>query len=302
MLTRLLALLLLAAAPAPAQQTVTLTAVGDVQLARGVGRVMAARGFDYPWEQVRAEVRGADLSLLNLECALSAHGIAIAKRYSFAADPRAAEGLARAGFDVAVLANNHSLDCGRNGLVETEAVLREHGLQPVGAGATEAEAAAPLIVTRRGLRIAILARTFVLPDGVVYREDAPTVAAYDPERIAEEVRAARRQADMVVVSLHWGVEYTRQPQESQRRIAHALIDAGATLVLGHHPHTPQPVERYRQGLIAYSLGNFVFDPVADRAAHGLLLTCTLAKGKVKSYRVTPVRIEGGRPSLRSGES
>jgi hypothetical protein len=135
----------------------------------------------------------------------------------------------------------------------------------------------------------------VLPDGIVYREDVPTVAAYDPERIMEEVRAARAQADVVVVSLHWGVEYTREPQESQRRIARALIDAGATLVVGHHTHTPQPVERYRQGLIAYSLGNFVFDPVADRAAHGLLLTCTLAKGKVKSYRVRAVRIGEGRP-------
>ena len=132
-------------------------------------------------------------------------------------------------------------------------------------------------------------------DGVVYREDAPTVAFLDKEQLLDDVRAARRKADIVIVSLHWGTEYAREPDPEQRAFAHQLIDAGATLVLGHHPHTPQPVERYHHGLIAYSLGNFVFDPTRDHARHGLLLHCTLARGRVVRYRVTRTHIEHSQP-------
>jgi poly-gamma-glutamate synthesis protein (capsule biosynthesis protein) len=280
----------------PAREAgVSIVAVGDVQLGRGVGRKIAECGTDYPFEHVRDMIAGADVAIFNLECALSAEGVAIAKRFSFKADPAAADGLARAGFDVAVLANNHSLDCGRAALAEAREALRSRGIGAVGAGMNAEEAAAPLIIVKNGLRVAVLARTFYYPDGVIYREDAPTVAVYDPDHIAEEVRAARKQADIVIVSLHWGVEYARQPQESQRRIARKLIDAGAALVIGHHPHTPQPVERYRSGIIAYSLGNFVFDPGQPRAAEGLLLTCTVTKHGVIRYRSTRVQIKEMQP-------
>jgi poly-gamma-glutamate capsule biosynthesis protein CapA/YwtB (metallophosphatase superfamily) len=294
-LASVLLLVLTAGFPLYGGPAVTLTAVGDVQLGRGVARAMARHGVDYPLAKVNDRLRRADLALFNLECALSQDGTPIAKRYSFKGDPAAANGLARAGLDVAVLANNHSVDCGRDRLAETIEALRRHGIAAVGAGEDAATAAAPLIVMRNGLRIAILARSFVLPDRVVYREDAPTVAMYDPETMLEEVRAARRQADVVIVSLHWGIEYAREPQESQRRIAHALVDAGAALVIGHHPHTPQPVERYRNGLIAYSLGNFVFDPAGEKGRHGLLLTCTLTRAGVQSYAVTPVKITNTQP-------
>lgn len=200
--------------------------------------MIAKHSPDYPFAKVRERLRGADLAIFNLECALSRDGIPIRKRYSFKADPGAAQGLVGAGLDIAVLANNHSVDCGREQLSKTIEVLRRGGIASVGAGSDSAAAMAPLMVERDGLRIAVLARSFVLPDRVIYREDAPTVAMYDPETMMEEVREARQQADVVIISLHWGIEYSREPQESQRRIAHALVDAGATLVLGHHPHTP----------------------------------------------------------------
>lgn len=269
--------------------------MGDVQLGRGVGRAIARSGPDYPFEHVAPLIRPADLAIFNLECALSEDGIPIEKRYSFKADPIAAAGLARAGFDVAILANNHSVDCGRRVLPETLAALRSHTIAPVGAGRSAAEAAAPLIVERNGVRIAILARTFVLPDSVIYREDVPTVAAYDPDRIEQDVRAAARQADIVVVSLHWGIEYARQPQESQRRIARRLVDAGADLVIGHHTHTPQPIERYRNGLIAYSLGNFVFDSHAEGGRRGVVLRCRVGADGVEEYEAVPVSIEEAQP-------
>jgi len=254
-------------------------------------------GPDYPFEHVRDIVQEADLAVFNLECALSQNGTPIQKRFSFKADPLAAHGLARAGFDVAILANNHSVDCGRWVLPETIDVLESTGIATVGGGADMAAAAAPIEVKCNGLRLAFLARTFILPDGVIYREDVPTVATYDPDRIEEEIGAARAQADVVVVSLHWGVEYARQPQESQRRIARRLIEAGADLVIGHHTHTPQPVERYKNGLIAYSLGNFVFDSHAEGGRYGTMLRCTVTKAGIVEYQEIPVKIERGQPLL-----
>ena len=301
------------AGPPERAPAVTLVAVGDIQLGRGVGRAIARSGPDYPFEHVAPLVRQADLAIFNLECAISEDGIPIEKRYSFKAAPIAAAGLARAGFDVAILANNHSVDCGRRVLPETLSVLRSHNISPVGAGRSAAEAAAPLIVERSGLRIAVLARTFVLPDGVIYREDVPTIAVYDPDRIEQDVRAAARQADIVVVSLHWGIEYARQPQESQRRIARAagridmsasapnkfkrrlVEEVGADLVIGHHTHTPQPIERYRNGLIAYSLGNFVFDSHAEGGRRGLLLQCRVGADGVEDHEAIPIRIERAQP-------
>jgi poly-gamma-glutamate synthesis protein (capsule biosynthesis protein) len=156
-------------------------------------------------------------------------------------------------------------------------------------------------VNRKGLRIAVLARTLVLPAGVIYREDVPTVAVHDPASICDEVRAARAGADLVIISLHWGVEYARHPQESQRRIARELIDAGGDLVIGHHTHTPQPVERYKTGLIAYSLGNFVFDSQGEGGRHGIVLRCTLGPGGVRDWEAVPVAIEECQPRLEGEE-
>ncbi|MCJ7752517.1 MAG: CapA family protein, partial [Armatimonadetes bacterium] len=281
--------------PPKAEPAVTLVAVGDVQLGRGVGRLIERHGPNYPFEHVRDIIQEADLAVFNLECALSENGTPIQKRFSFRADPIAADGLARAGVDIAVLANNHSVDCGRWASPETIDALESRGIACVGGGADMATAADPIVVERNGLRLAFLARTFILPDGVIYREDVPTVATYDPDRIEEEIRAARRLADVVIVSLHWGVEYARQPQESQRRIARRLIDAGADLVIGHHTHTPQPVERYKDGIIAYSLGNFVFDSHAEGGRRGIMLRCTITKAGIVEYQEIPMEIERGQP-------
>lgn len=286
---------LAAGSRAYSEPAVSVIAVGDVQLGRGVGRSIAKHGAGHPFAHVARLTSRADLGIANLECALSAAGILIQKRFSFKADPAAVEGMARAGFNIAILANNHSLDCGRSALPETLAALRSHGITPVGAGVSADAAAAPVIVERHHLRIAILARTFVLPEGIIYREDLPTVAVYDPDTMVQEVRAARQQADIVIVSLHWGIEYARAPQESQVRIARSIIDAGADIVIGHHTHTPQPVERYHRGLIAYSLGSFVFDPAGEGGRNGLLLKCAFTRRGLVGYSTTPVRIHSVQP-------
>jgi len=298
MLTRLgaiLVALLLGPAAAAAEPSVTLVAVGDIQLARGTARAIEREGADYPFSATAEITRGADLAVGNLECALSRDATALVKRYSFKADPACADGLARAGFDVLSLANNHSLDCGRAGLLDTMDALARRGISWVGAGEDAAAAEAPLIVERKGLRIAFLAWTAVHCVGVIYRRDAPGAAAFETERAEAAIRAAGRRADVVIVLLHWGLEYTREPREVQRRIARRLIDAGAHLIIGHHPHTPQPVERYRGGVIAYSLGNFVFDSASEQARGGLILRCALQRDGVSGVESIPVTITRCRP-------
>jgi poly-gamma-glutamate synthesis protein (capsule biosynthesis protein) len=282
---------------AAAEPSVSLIAVGDIQLGRGVGEAMQKQDADYPFLKVAKILRSADIAFGNLECAISEKGRAIPKRYSFKAAPASLAGVANAGFDILSLANNHSLDCGRSALPESLAALEKYSLPPVGIGNNAQEAAMPLIIEKHGLRIAFLARTMFAPEGVIYREDAPTVAMLEPEELIADVKAARKQADLVVVSLHWGIEYTRQPQEEQRRLAHRLIDAGAGLILGHHPHTPQPVERYHRGLIAYSLGNFVFDAATPRAGKGLILRCVLTKQGAKLVENIPIVIKDCQPRM-----
>lgn len=280
-----------------AAQRVTLAAVGDIQLGRGVGREMEQHGVDYPFAKTSPTLKSADLTFGNLECALSKDGRLIPKRFSFKADPASAAGLARAGFDLLALANNHSVDCGRERLSESLAILNKYGLRGTGAGENMTQARAPVMVTRKGIKIAFLARTMVSVDGMVYREDVPGPAMFELEELLSDIKAAKQQADLVVISLHWGVEFTRQPQEEQRRIAHQIIDAGACLLLGHHPHTPQPLEWYHRGLIAYSLGNFVFDAVLPHSQEGVILQCILSKRGVEKAKLIKTTIDHGQPQI-----
>ncbi len=281
--------------PTQTEPAVTLVAVGDVMLDRAIDARIERHGVEWPFAEVRDVLRGADLAFCNLECPLSADGIKINKQIAFKADPANVGALTDAGFDIVSLANNHTLDCNRSGLIETIGCLDEAGIAHTGAGGTPADAARPTIVIVRGLRIAFLARNAWLSEGAWFRPDAPTSAYLDPETIESEVRSASRQADVVVVSLHWGVEYSTVPRESQVELAHRIIDAGADLILGHHPHVLQKVEKYHGGVIAYSLGNFLFDSAFRNCKETAILKCRLSKSGVSDVEQMPVRIEDYRP-------
>jgi len=275
--------------------SVTFVAVGDVLLARGVGRRIKQHGLDWPFEKVAATLRSADLAFCNLECPLSVRGVKINKPYCFKADPSTVKCLTNAGFDIVSLANNHAMDCSRTGLVEMMQFLEEPGIRHTGAGDTLADASLPTIVEVNGLRIAFLARNTLFPEGVWLRPNAPGIAPLEPDTIEAEVADAARRADVVIVSLHWGVEYRTQPKESQRELARKLVDAGANLILGHHSHVPQPIEEYHGGVIAYSLGNFLFDSPFKKCTQSMIFKCRLTRSGVSDFEVVPVRIADCRP-------
>ena len=276
-------------------RTVTIAAVGDVMLARDLVSLMDEHGAFYPFALVADLLRDADLTIANLEGTFTERGDPVLdKPFTFRTPPRFADGLAEAGIDLVSLGNNHAADFGPESLVDTIAALERVGVAYAGAGPDEAAARRPAFLEANGLRIALLSYTDI-PCATFAGEDTPGVAFADAEDIAADVRAARERADIVIVALHAGIEYTDAPDVTQQEPARAAIDAGAALVLGHHSHTLQGWERYGEGLIVYSLGNFVFDLDEDdlehlgpRAFESMVLSVTLSAQGVQDVTATPL--------------
>ena len=275
-----------------------LDAVGDITFGEQVGPALAAYGNAYPWLGVARELRSADLTVGNLETAVSTRGEAQAKEFTFRGPPEALRPMAQlAGFDALTLANNHSGDFGSEALLDTVRHVRAAGITPFGAGASVRLAVRPAIVGKGGLKIALLGFSDVNPYGFNATEDTPGTAKADPGLIAAEVRAARRKADVVVCFLHWGVELQPQPDSRQHEIATACLTAGAKVVLGAHPHVLGPLSRPGpRSLVAWTLGNFVF-PSAGATAHTAILQVHLGADGVRGFRLLPVEINGFRPQL-----
>lgn len=267
--------------------------VGDVMLSRGIGEKMkAVDDWAYPFRRIGPTLSAADFTFGNLECPVSDVGENLHHRFSFRADPRVLEGLKYAGFDVVSVANNHMYDWDRPALEDTVKRLRESGIVPVGAGANDREAHYPVFVTVGEVKLAFLAYVGIEPHEAEAGPDRSGVAWLDPERALADIRFARNLADLVIVSLHWGVEYSMRPKPDQVRLAHQMIDAGADLVVGHHPHVVQPVENYRDRWIAYSLGNFIFDQKLPQLTHqGLMLKVALRGKQIAEVSTVPITID-----------
>ncbi len=252
-----------AAADSAAVQVVM---VGDISMARGTAKAIADHGsdFDYPLREVAGWLHAADLAVGNQEGVIAADGVGVKRPFGYRlrADPLAAPALARAGFGLLGVANNHTLDFSPDGLRETVENLHSAGVQTVGAGQDYDSARIPLITTIRGVKVGWLAYVNV-PDppeyGFAYEGSFYGRCRLEEDKLIEQVRAARQLVDVLIVQIHWGVEYATKPFETQIRHAHKAIDAGASIVLGHHPHVVQTLETYNGKLIIYSLGNFLFD-------------------------------------------
>lgn len=277
-------------------------AVGDVMLARSIGAQIARNGSAIPFAQVAGILEEGDLQVANLECTISDEGTPEKKGYTFRAPLGAADALESAGFDVVSQANNHALDYGSAALEQTRELLERRGIAVVGAGDDAGEAHAPITIERNGLRMAFLAYVNVPVETGGFDTGRWTASADSPglawalgDEIARDVAEARKQADIVIVMLHSGYEGQSAPNAAQRAAAHAAIDAGAALVLGSHPHVLQGTEKYKNGFIIYSLGNFVFDGYRGDANDSAILEATLDKQGVSDLKWIPIEIENGLP-------
>ncbi|HWZ34298.1 MAG TPA: CapA family protein [Bryobacteraceae bacterium] len=232
---------------------------GDVMLSRFVGRLARERRDPaLPMRDLAPYFAAADIAFVNLESPFSDRGRPVEKGMVFKAEPEMIGGLELAGIDVVSTANNHARDGGEYGIEFTLDWLEKHGIAAAGSGRSEEAAHSGVVLERNGLRFGFLAYTFDQSNGN-YTDFDERIAVLDVARMRRDVAAMRTRADVVIVSMHAGIEYAARPNQQQVAFAHAAIDAGARVVVGHHPHVVQPWERYGSGVIYYSLGNLVFD-------------------------------------------
>ena len=210
---------------------------------------------------VADRLRHADLVVGNLECALTAvERGGIPGKCTLRGSPDWAQVLKQAGVGLVTLANNHVMDFGPEGLFATIEALRRAGVRFVGAGRTRDEACAPIFIEIAQQQVAFLGRSAVIVSAPTYSaENVPGVAFLDVEETLGAIRACRSRADLVVLLVHWGIEEYSYPSLAQRTQAKQFVEAGADLILGHHPHVLQGVERIGGGVAVHSLGNFTFD-------------------------------------------
>ena len=210
-------------------------------------RTIKVKGYDYPFGATKAELAKGDINLANLESPVAAGGVEFTgKKFRFRAEPEVAFAIKKAGFNVVTLANNHSMDFGGKALAETMLNLKGVGIAWVGAGVTLAEARKAAIFDVKGKKVAFLGYSLTQPNEFyAASQRAGTVPGYG-KFFEADIAAARREADYVIVSFHWGTEGSFQVKPYQRTAAHKAIAAGADVVIGHHPHVLQGVERYRK--------------------------------------------------------
>jgi poly-gamma-glutamate capsule biosynthesis protein CapA/YwtB (metallophosphatase superfamily) len=289
-----LALLVALTAAAPTAPAATVVWGGDVHLGRGIAEGMGRAGHADPFDQIKPYLAQADLRVANLEGQLTT-----APQRSFGyyltGDPARVDLLKAAGLDLVSLANNHATDNGRAGLAESARVVRDAGIQTVGGGLNRPEAYGPALLNVNGIRLGVLAYNFIPPALAATATEAGT-ANYDEATAVAAVKALRPQADVLVVVPHWGIEYQPRPSRSQQAVARQLVAAGADAVIGAHPHVVQSLEWLpragkRPALVAYSLGNFVFDSYDPDAKRGMLLWTRLAPDGIAGIRVLPFKTD-----------
>ena len=268
---------------------IVVNAVGDIMLAGKASASFARLGYDYPFAATVSALKNGDITVGNLEAPLVQKGKEFKnKRFRFKTDPRATTALKRAGFSILTLANNHMLDFGGDGLRETIYNLDHQGIQHSGAGETLAMARREALVTCNGGKIAFLAYSFTYPE-VFYAGDKRAGTAPGFRRYFQvDIARARTVADYVVVSFHWGTEKAAMPKSYQVTAAHLAVDAGAHLVLGHHPHVLQGIERYKNSVIFYSLGNYAFGSFSS-SDRSVIVRVTLDNG-VKEVELIPLNV------------
>lgn len=283
------------------EKVVELIAVGDVMLGRGVADKPHPEPVEgsQPLAAVAPWLRAADLTLGNLECVIAEGGVPRPGPYRLRAPLSSVTGLRDAGFDILGLANNHTLDFGPAGLAETVSQLQEAGIATVGVGPDAETAVQPLIRQVGGVRLAFLAFNAVPDPEDEPQDDGWTRAWWDRERATAAIAAAHAQADAVIVSVHWGYEYELRADPAQRDAAQAMLNAGADLIIGHHPHIVQGTALDLRGLaktsevsrgrfVAYSLGNFVFDQQQGETRQGLALRAFFDGQGLRAVQALPL--------------
>ncbi|MCB1174093.1 MAG: CapA family protein [Leptospiraceae bacterium] len=264
---------------------------GDTHFTWRVADLQQKNGLEFPVQPLQERFLKADYRLLNLETTMSSKGKPwLQKAYIFNSAPENIALLRFLGIQTAILGNNHSMDFGPEGLQATVAELKNAGIAAVGAGSSWGEAASPLVVRNDLLSFAILSFSMIGEHMTFSTPGRAGVASVRANSVRSQIQSLKKEVDLVIVSLHWGVEYYTRPQPEQIKLAHLMVDAGADAVIGHHPHIVQALEVYRGSIIAYSIGNFLFGSVNERQDNNMLLElqCDLESRQLNAVQIYPV--------------
>jgi poly-gamma-glutamate capsule biosynthesis protein CapA/YwtB (metallophosphatase superfamily) len=242
----------------------------------------------YPFSAIADDLR-ADIIFGNLECPLSDRGRRLNNDTCYRASPRFAEALARVGFRVVSFANNHAFDYGEVAFHDTLEALRTNGIAVVGAGASLGEARRPAILEVEGVKIAFLAYSMVGPDWIYAGPHECGVVPLNPLIVGQDIAAIRSKVDIVLLSVHWGVEGRSTPWPRLTEMARDFIDCGADAILGHHTHVPGSIDVYHGRPIFYSLGNFTFGHDHDNWGEDMIVRLGIENRQLRDVEVSPIR-------------
>lgn len=289
-----------AASTTAVEALVTMTAVGDIRLDGPVAEIAKKGGNAAPSKAVK-DLLAADIEFANLETPVTTRGAKTPKTWNFRAKPAHLKIVKAAGFTVLNIANNHVWDYGRDGFLDTLKALEKEDWTYVGGGRDRDAAEKARLFPFEGITVGIVGLTSTHPEAGWAGKAKPGVAYSDFGRMKEIVGRAKKECDVLVVSFHGGTELAEDPNEIQKAVAHAAIDGGADLFLGHHPHVLQPVELYKGKPILYSLGNFLFVSPTPTTHATVIARFLLAKDGVREIGFTPLDTNYGRPKPASPE-
>ena len=286
---------------------VTIAAVGDLMMSSWIIDYVNEMGVDYPFDSTRTILASADIAIANLEAPLTAEGERFEdKKYTFKVPPHFVEGIAGAGFDVVTMANNHIVDYGCQGVMSTIDILNGAGIKSCGAGENRRQACSPTFIDVNNVRIAFVGFSMTFPDEFWATADTCGTCYPTEDLLARVISECERQADFTVASFHWGAEKHTEPRQYQINFGRRAIDFGADLVLGHHPHVLQGLELYKNKLIAYSLGNYVFASYSNVARTSLILKTKIDADGLILAKLIPINVHNAsinfQPNLLKGRA
>lgn len=289
-----------------AGEAVNMSFVGDMLPGEYLNPLMEQNGFDYPYRNAMLYLSEPDITAGNLELPVTLGGTPIVGTpYVYKGHPDALPAIKDAGFDVLSLANNHAMDQGLEGMLDTIKHLKETGIGFMGTGNNDTEAFEPYYTEAKGIKVAFVGLSHVIPYTELKADrNTPGIAeTYETKRAAAAISAAKEKADLVVVMVHWGDDQADKPSDIHKANARTYIDAGADLIIGAHPHVLQGFEKYKGKWIAYSLGNFIFSayPKGTGAETGVLdASCT--KDGDCALKFNPMIVVQGQPTPLEGDA
>ena len=279
--------------------TLSIVFTGDILLDRGVRRVINHHGVDHLFSDgIDSVFRAAQVVVGNLECPATKIVSPVQKFYIFRAEPEWLDTLRQHGITHLNLANNHSIDQGREGLLDTRQNIIEAGMTPIGAGKNMQEASEPVLLASEPRNVWLVPSLRLALENYAYLTDKPCVSQEPMDSLLNRVHRLRK-ADstaVIIVSLHWGGEHTLKPVPRQRLEAHQLILAGADALICHHTHTQQTIETFQGKPIWYSIGNFIFDPTKPLNAKACIVRLEVTPDRLETETI-PVEIRNCTPYL-----